>query len=287
MSTFYPITTMRLVLPLLLCMLGGFAAYATGGGRPGQKADPVPAPEDMVSVPAGLYRAPVGALAEAGGEKVEAFFLDKAPVTNAQFLEFVRANPRWQRSQVPGLLADKGYLGYWKDDLDFGPDSLATRPVVNVSWFAARAFLAAQGKRLPTTAEWEWAASTGATRPGGTPDPDIAARLAGWLSAPLPAVPDAVRASGPDHLGAYDLHGLVWEWVLDIERELAPADLRDAGGVDFEAFCGGGGSTAIDPTDYAAFLRYGFRSGIDARYTGSAMGFRGARDLLNLFHRRP
>ena len=277
MHSFHPSPIMRTALPWLLLVFGGFVAYVTGEGTPGRNAAPVTAPQGMVHVPAGAYRAPVGADVEAQGEAVAAFLLDAAPVTNAEFLAFVEANPQWQRSRVPGLLADEGYLAYWAGDLDFGPDSLADRPVVSVSWFAARAYLAAKGKRLPTTAEWEMAAKAGATQPDGTPDPAVAARLSNWLSSPLPEVPAAVRQSPPDHLGAYDLHGLVWEWVLDIERELAPDDLRAAGDVDYEAFCGGGGSKAIDPTDYAAFLRYGFRAGIDARYTGSAMGFRGVR----------
>ncbi len=266
--------TMRALFSLLVFVLGGFAVFATAPGKLGRSGSPA---ADMVMVPGGVYRAAVGG--EPEGESVAAFLLDAAPVTNAQFLAFVTTHPTWQRSRVAGLLADDGYLASWRGDLDFGPDSLADRPVVGVSWFAARAYLDAQGKRLPTTAEWEWAAQTGATRPDGTPDPGIGAHLADWLSQPLPPVPPRVRQDAPDHLGAYDLHGLVWEWVLDVERELSPADLRDAGGADFQAFCGGGGSRALDPTDYAAFLRYGFRSGLDARYTGASMGFRGARDL--------
>jgi formylglycine-generating enzyme required for sulfatase activity len=67
----------------------------------------------MALVPAGRY-APLFR-----GEKdpkevvVNAFFLDVVPVTNAEYLEFVKANPKWRRSQVKRLFADENYLKSW------------------------------------------------------------------------------------------------------------------------------------------------------------------------------
>ena len=51
-------------------------------------------------VAGGEYRALYGG---AGGERVRPFFLDEVPVTNADFLAFVRANPQWRRSRVRPL----------------------------------------------------------------------------------------------------------------------------------------------------------------------------------------
>lgn len=85
--------------------------------------------------------------------RVAAFDLDRRPVTNREYLAFVAAHPEWRRSRVSRLYAEKGYLGRWRGDLDPGPAAPLESPVVEVPWFAARAYLSAQGKRLPTVAE--------------------------------------------------------------------------------------------------------------------------------------
>jgi len=71
--------------------------------------------------------------------RVSAFYLDVYPVTNGDFIEFVRANPRWRRSQVKRIFADEPYLKNWSDDLDLGANASANAPVTFVSWFAAKA----------------------------------------------------------------------------------------------------------------------------------------------------
>ena len=48
------------------------------------------------------------------------FEMDVYPVTNAQFLEFVKKNSKWQRSQVKKIFADTNYLIYWKSDTTLG-----------------------------------------------------------------------------------------------------------------------------------------------------------------------
>lgn len=59
-----------------------------------------------------------------------------------------RENPKWQRSQVKRLFADERYLAHRDGELDLGA-ARAEQPVTNVSWFAAKAFAAFRGKRLP------------------------------------------------------------------------------------------------------------------------------------------
>ena len=90
--------------------------------------------------------------------KVEEFSMDKYPVTNAQYLEFLRKNPDWRKSRIKRLFADDRYLATWESDLDFGQENLANAPVTNVSWFAAKKYCECQGKRLPTMDEWEFVA---------------------------------------------------------------------------------------------------------------------------------
>ncbi|MEO6245117.1 MAG: SUMF1/EgtB/PvdO family nonheme iron enzyme, partial [Opitutaceae bacterium] len=106
------------------------------------------APGDMVLVPAGSYAPLIRTKDEPERVPVAAFWLDVRPVTNAEFLAFVRANPAWRRSVVSPLFADSGYLADWSGDLELGSRAPAAAPVLRISWFAAHAFARAQGKRL-------------------------------------------------------------------------------------------------------------------------------------------
>jgi formylglycine-generating enzyme required for sulfatase activity len=90
---------------------------------------------------------------------------------------------------------------------------------------------------------------------------------------PLPHV----KKNSSNKLGIYDQHGLIWEWVEDFNTSLVTGESRADGGLDKNLFCGAGASGAADPTDYAAFMRFAFRSSLQARYTVQNLGFRCAR----------
>jgi formylglycine-generating enzyme required for sulfatase activity len=242
------------------------------------KPGAVPAPEGMLYIPAGSYAPLYASPADTGGTPVAPFFLDAYAVTNADYLAFVEANPSWQRSKAKRLFVDDGYLKNWQGDLDFGPDSMANRPVVNVSWFAAAAYAKWMGKRLPTTAEWELAAAASATRPDGRTDPAYRQHILHWYSERAPSVLPPVGSTFRNYWGAYDLHGLVWEWVLDYNTSLVTGESRNDSDLDLKLFCGTGSVGASNFDDYAAFIRFAFRSGLEAAYTVSNLGFRLAQD---------
>lgn len=237
------------------------------------------APEGMVYVGGGEYEALYGDPSANGAQPVEPFFIDRYPVTNAEFLVFVQENPEWRRSKVKPIFADEGYLKHWKGDLDFGADTLADRPVVNVSWFAARAYASWKGQRLPSTAEWEVAAAASSTSPDGKEDAEYRQRLLAWYSRPATGTLPPVGSTVCNYWGVCDLHGLVWEWIEDFNEALVTGESRNNGDLDFGLFCGTGAVNASDFQDYAAFLRFGFRSGLEARYTVSTLGFRCAADV--------
>ena len=93
--------------------------------------------------------------------KVKDFFLDVFPVTNEQYKQFLEEYPQYQRSQIKRIFAQKSYLSQWKADLDYAP-LLSQAPVTNISWFMAKKYCECQGKRLPTTDEWEYVAQADA-----------------------------------------------------------------------------------------------------------------------------
>lgn len=203
---------------------------------------------------------------------VDAFWLDESPVTNAQFLSFVKQNPKWRRDRAKALYADPGYLAAWAGPLTLGSSAPPNAPVTRVSWFAARAYCRAQGGRLPTENEWEYAAHSGAD------EAEQARAIAAWYSRPTPKVLPDVRRGEPNANGVYDLHGLVWEWVDDFANTLVSGDSREAADPDKLKFCGAGAIAATDRTDYAAFMRVAFRSSLQGRYTVANLGFRCAAD---------
>jgi len=266
----------------VLAAIGPGAACATAPARA------VTAPE-MARIPGGtyrpLYRQPVRV--ERGGRverrvvtvAVKPFDLDRRPVTNAEFLAFVREHPQWRRSRVSRLFADESYLRHWRGDLDPGPGAPAESPVVHVSWFAARAYAAAHGKRLPTVAEWEMAGAADERRRDARSDPKFLERLRSWYARPLPAVLPAVGTGARNVWGVEDMHGLVWEWTLDFNSALVSGESRADAALERSLYCGAGASGAADFTDYAAFMRFAHRASLEARYTSAGLGFRCARDV--------
>lgn len=250
-----------------LTFLGGGAAFAD-------------APQGMKVVPKGSYQPFFKLRAERVGEvvlpppvTVEAFFLDIVPATNADFLKFVKAHPKWRKSQVPRLFAEPDYLKYWKDDLSFG-DALQNAPVTYVSWFAAKAFCKWKNKRLPSVDEWEYA-----NHDLGRHLEQKKAQTLAWYSKPATVLPQAVGKNLPNGFGIHDLYGLIWEWTLDFNASLATEEARAASNTDGDRFCGNGGQDVLDPADYSNYLRYGFRNSLKASYTISTLGFRCARSM--------
>src|SRR5436190_12716466 len=236
-------------------------------------------PPGMALVPAGAFTPLFRGEKEPKAVAVPAFFLDVFPVTNGDFLEFVRANPKWRRSQVKRLFADEDYLKCWAGDLELGTNASAHAPVTHVSWFAAKAFASWKNKRLPTTAEWEYAAAASPTRPDGDNDPEFTRRVRGWYSTLSPEVLPLVGQGRANYFGIHDLHGLVWVWVADFNTAMVTGDARGDTGLDRQLFCGAGSEGAKDRGNFPAFMRYGFRSSLKASYTVHNLGFRCARSL--------
>ena len=155
---------------------------------------------------------------------VDAFYMDVHEVTNAQFKAFVDAKPQWQKDNIPDKYDDYNdgdYLQHWTGNSY--PSGKGNHPVVNVSWYAAMAYAQWAGKRLPTEAEWEKAASgglQGQMYPWGNTLPD--ASLANYTLFPgdrSPIRTTAVGSYGANGYGLFDMAGNVWEWCLDAYKK--------------------------------------------------------------------
>ncbi|MEZ4462497.1 MAG: formylglycine-generating enzyme family protein [bacterium] len=209
-------------------------------------------------------------------ETVSTFEMDVRPVTNAQFLSFVSAHPKWQRTQVKRLFADAGYLGHWPEDLDVSGQE--DQPVTRVSWFAARAYCQSQGGRLPTEHEWEFVARADATHVDATSDLRFNQKVLEFYGKPFRGQLDNVGQNPPNYWGLQDLHGIVWEWVEDFNASIISSDSRQTSDKQEANFCGGAALTAANTRAYATFMRFAFRSSLKASYTLRNLGFRCAYD---------
>jgi formylglycine-generating enzyme required for sulfatase activity len=209
--------------------------------------------------------------------RVAPFALMTAPVTNADFLAFVRTHPQWRRDAVPAVFAESRYLSQWASATELGANALPRQPVVWVSWFAASAYCKAQGAHLPTWSQWEYAAAADERRTDARADPAWRERILSWYSQSSKRPLQSVGLQRPNAYGVRDLHGLVWEWTDDFSALLVSADNRDQGDPDRLKFCGAGALSVNDRDNYAVLMRVAMLSSLDGADATANLGFRCAR----------
>ncbi len=144
---------------------------------------------------------------------LDSFYIDRTEVTNVQFKRFIEHYPEWQKDRILPLFHNGKYLHPWNGtNFPMGQDKY---PVVFVSWHAAAAFCQDQGMRLPTEAEWEYAARGGLKGkdfPWGDQLPDKTRANYGASEIKAPVKVASYPANG---YGLFDMAGNVWEFLAD------------------------------------------------------------------------
>lgn len=263
-----------------------------------------PAEPEMVRVPAGETRigSDRGRPDEGPSFKttVTAFDLDRTPVTVAAFARFVKQSGFVTEAEKLGSGAVMTFgTGQWQlvSGADWrrplgpkGERSQPKHPVTQVSWNDATAYCAAQGKRLPSEIEYEYASRVG--EPEGTAHAfgndllkDGRYRANVWTGVfPMLntakdgyATTSPVGAFGEGPLGLTDMAGNVWEWTGDWYRPYAERTQAWPAGKAGEKVQRGG-SFLCDPN-----VCYGFKVTARGHATPDSshmhVGFRCARDV--------
>lgn len=227
------------------------------------------------------------------GPAIAPFFLDRHAVSNADFAHFVNSGiysemelwPQEIWSNVMQFVDSTGLVGprFWVNGRP--PKKKENHPVVGITWYEASVYAAWVGKRLPTSAEWEFAGSwpsgldgrSGKVRYpwGNSFDPSRANTWSGGSSGTVP-VDDCYEGCTPN--GIYQLVGNVWEWVA------TPYVCRT-----------GNGGLSVESTQPMGEIRGGafdtyfetqatcqFRTGQPLLYRGSNVGFRCCLDANRL-----
>jgi formylglycine-generating enzyme required for sulfatase activity len=167
---------------------------------------------EFVLIPAGTYS--MGAQDARQWRQVtisQPFYLGKYPVTQAQWMTIMGTNP----SRFPG----------------------EDHPVESISWDDVQVFIrmlnAREGGgkyRLPTEAEWEYAARAGATTAYCFGSDARLLDAYAWYAANARGTTHPVGQRQPNAWGLYDMHGNVWEWVQDWYGTYPEAPARDPQG---------------------------------------------------------
>ena len=223
---------------------------------------------EMVLIPGGEFlmgKDEEGDCSPAHKVYLDSFYIDKYEVTNARYLEFCTQTDR----KLPE---------FWgMAEFHSGPD-FANYPVVGITWNDAKAYAEWAGKRLPTEAEWEYAARGGLKGMNYPNGDEVDSTRANYSVEGIMRGTVPVSSYLPNGYGLYNMAGNVWEWVSDYYDgdyyENSPYK-NPQGSEDgkFRVIRGGGWHSG----PYCNRVYY--RKALPSNWVDFAVGFRCAKDL--------
>jgi sulfatase modifying factor 1 len=253
---------MKTILRLTICLLFFYSTYASCQSK-------------MVKIKGGEYIPLYGR--DSMKVSINDFSMDVYPVTNKDYLAFVKKYPKWQKSKTIKLFADESYLRDWKSDTILNVNQKLNSPITNISWFAAKNYCECMGKRLPTIDEWEYVAMANETMADARTLKTYNEFILSWYEK-AKTFDQTIGSTFKNYWNVYDLHGLVWEWTSDFNSVLISGESRKDVDSDSNLFCGSAAINATDLMNYAAFMRYAIRGSLQAKYTMKNLGFRCVKD---------
>jgi iron(II)-dependent oxidoreductase len=252
--------TKRFYYVLISCLIG----MATSG----QETETIDT--SMVLIPGGEFM--MGKDSKEGYDfspahkvKVDSFFMDRHEVTNGEYLRFCEET-------------DYRLPEFWNTSIFRSGQDYLNYPVIGINWWDAKKYAEWAGKRLPTEAEWEYAARGGLIDkdyPNGNEWTKGKAKQdsIGWEN-----LIDSAEKYEPNKFGLYDMSGNVWEWVSDkyskdyyrVSKTYNPTGPKDGNNrvIRSESWHSG-----------AMCKRVYYRKGLPSNWCDFAVGFRCVKDF--------
>lgn len=229
-------------------------------------------PYNMVYIPGDSYNILFKEVNDISKHEVSSFLIDKYPVTNKEFKEFIFNNDKWEPLNVISFFSNREYLNNWLLNDNFY--LILKDPVVNVSWYACVAYCTSLDKRLPILDEWEYVSNATQNFPYGINDFEYIQKVLNWYINAIAKSEYIVKNMFYNYWNVFGLHGVIWEWVYDFNSIIIVGSEVEGGEQEQSLFCGAGAENSVNPVDYVGFMRYAFRNSLDSVFSLSSLGFR-------------